>query len=248
MFKLSTPIWNNMLKDKILAKVTELSNAEFNYSFENDTDKVKDLDYDCSGIVMDATVLYFEIKNIPSMLKTGKRLASRVYKMYHHSLEEVAKATNCIFNCYTPESFLLIYPKEDHAVEYAVDVATMTADLFSNQLREILEQHTHINFAIGIDKGNIMGTKVVSDNGNDHVVWFGTTIDKAKAICHECNRPFFVGTSGTVFHHLDEDHRITTKRIMGFKKQVDIWTSVTYQFENVKKHLYQTNLLKSFED
>lgn len=237
----------NMLIDYITAKISDLSKAEFKYSYENDTENTKALDYDCCGIVMDATVLYFEIKNIPSMLKTGKRLATRVYKMYYHALLEVAKNTNGIFNCYTPESFLLIYPKEHHDVAYAVDVALKIADMFSNKLREIIEQHCHINFSIGIDKGNIMGTKVSADD-KDQIVWFGSTIDKAKTISHECNRPFFVGTSGTVHHHLDEEHRVTTKSILGFKKQIDIWTTVSYQFENVKKHLYQTNLLKSFDE
>lgn len=237
-----------MLIDNILTKTNELCAAEFNYSYANDFEPLKSLDQGCNGMVMDATVLYFEIKNISSMLKTGKRLATRIYKIYHHALEEIAKATEGHFNCYSPDSFLLIYPKEKFDVTYVVDVAINIADLFCVRLRESIEQHGHINFAIGIDKGNIMGSKNSSDNGNDHIIWIGTPIDKAKAICHECNRPFFVGTSGTVHHHLDEEHRVITKRIMGFKKQVEIWTAASYQFENVKKHLYQTNLLKPFEE
>lgn len=237
-----------MLIEKLTAKISELAKVEFNYSYEKGTENAKALDYECSGIVMDATVLFFEIKNLSTLLKTGKRLTTRIYKMYFHVLREVAKTTGGIFNCYTPESFLLIYPKEQHEVAYAVDVALMTADLFSNKLREIFEQHCHINFSIGIDKGNIMGTKVASEQDFDQIVWIGSAIDKAKTISHECNRPFFVGTSGTVHHHLDEAHRVTTKNILGFKKQIDIWTSVSYQFENVKKHLYQTNLLKSFDE
>lgn len=237
-----------MLKEAILTKAQELANADFTYSFTNNFDTLNSLDDDCSGIVVDATVLYFEIKNIPSMLKTGKRLASRVYKMYHHALLEIAQATQGHFSCYSPQSFLLIYPKENHDVVYAVDVALHTAELFSTRLRDTFEQLAPMSFSIGLDKGNILGTKAISDNGNNQIAWIGTTIDKAKAICHECNRPFFVGISGTVHQHLDEDHRVITKRVMGFKKQVDIWTTASYQFENVKKHLYQTNLLKPFEE
>lgn len=237
-----------MLKETILTKITELSHTDFNYSFTNNFGSLDLLDYDCSGIVMDASVLYFEIKNIPSMLKNGKRHATRVYKMYYHALKEIAKATKGHFCCNSPDSFLLIYPKEDHDVAYAVDVALHIADLFSNGLRESIEEHSPLSFAIGIDKGNIMGSKVSSDNGDDRIIWIGIPIDKAKAICQECNRPFFVGTSGTVHHHLDEDHRVITKNILGFKKKIDIWTVASYQFENVKKHLYQTNLLKPFEE
>ena len=237
-----------MFKDTILAKTNELCTAEFTYSYSNIFEPLNSLNPDCNGMVMDATVLYFKIKNIPSLLKTGKRLATRIYKIYHHALAEIAPKTEGHLSCYSPDSFLLIYPKEKHDVTYAVDVAINTAELFSNGLREPIEQLGHVNFAIGIDKGNIMGSRVSSDNGNDHIIRLGTPIDKAKAICNECNRPFFVGTSGTVHHHLDEDHRVITKRIMGFKKQVDIWTTVSYQFENVKKHFYQTNYLKPFEE
>ena len=237
-----------MLTEKLLNKINELSSAEFNYTFTNDFNALNSLTYECNGIVMDATILFFEIKNISSMLKTGKRLATRVYKIYHDVLQEIATATQGHFSCYSPESFLLIYPKEQHDVVYAVDVAIKTADMFCNKLREALEPLCHVNFAIGIDKGNIMGSRNNSDNGNDQIIWIGTSIDKAKAICHECNRPFFVGTSGTVHHHLDEEHRVITKHILGFKKQIDIWTTASYQFENAKKHLYQTNYLKSFEE
>ena len=35
--------------------------------------------------------------------------------------------------------------------------------------------------------------------------------------------------------------RIAQRKILGLKKTVEMWTKVTYQYENVKKHLYQTN-------
>ncbi|MBR4392270.1 MAG: hypothetical protein IKT08_09240 [Bacteroidales bacterium] len=236
------------MKEDIINKVTELANAEFAYTFASDFEGLKTLDYGCTSLVTDATVLYFQIKNIPSLLKTGKRLAAKIHKLYQHTLEAIAKETQGHLNCYSPDSFLLIYPKENHNVNEVVDIALKTASFFITELREIIEQHGHVSFSIGIDKGNILGTKVQSDNNNDHILWFGTPIDKAKAIGHECNRPFFVGLSGTVYHHLDEEHRISTKHVLGFKKEVEIWSTVSYSFENVKKHLYQTNLLKSFEE
>ncbi|MBR6878080.1 MAG: hypothetical protein IKM95_01690 [Bacteroidales bacterium] len=237
-----------MNSQSLLTEIQELSKAEFNYSFSTDLNELNRLGYGCSGIVMEAHVLYFEIKNIPTMLKTGRRHATRVYKMYHHALKEVAKETGGLFSCISPEGFLLIYPKEKYDSGYAIDTALKTANLFSKTLHDTIEEQAHVNFSIGIDMGNILCTKVQSDNDTDRMIWVGTAINKAKAIADECNRPFYVGTSGTVFQHLDENHRYTTKKILGIKKQVEIWTTVSYQFENVKKHLHQTNLLKSFED
>ena len=236
------------LKQTVIDKTNTLSSAEFSYTVSNSLEKFETLDHDCSGLVMDATVLYFEIKNLPFMLKTGKRLAARMYKFYYHALREICDKTGGFLNCYSPSSFLMIYPKERFEVADVVDIAIKTADLISTELRETIEQHSHINFGIGVDRGNLLVTKVQSDGQYEHAAWFGTTIDKAMAISHECTKPYYVGISGTVYQHLDEEHRVATKRILGIKKHVDIWSTVTYQFDNVKKHLYQTNFHKSFEE
>lgn len=236
------------LKQAAIEKASVLSNEEFNYTLTNDFDAIESLDLDCSGIVLDATLLFVQIKNIPFLLKTGKRLAARVYKFYYHALKEVCKATHGYLNCYSPDSFLILYPKEQNEVADVVDIAIKTADLISTGLREIIEPHGHINFGIGVDKGNLLGTKAQDNEGYDHVLWYGTSINKAIAISHECNKPFFVGISGTVYQHLDEDHRYVTKRILGIKKRTELWSTVSYQFENIKKHLYQTNFHKSFEE
>lgn len=236
------------IKQTVIDKATALTNAEFSYSVTARFEELNDLDHDCSGIVMDATILYLEIKNLSFLLKTGKRLAARIYKLYYHTLNEICKETKGFLNCYAPNAFLMIYPKEQHEVADVVDIALKTADLISNGLKDIAELYGHINFSIGVDRGNILGTKTQSDLGSEHISWFGTTINKAIAISHECMKPFYVGLSGTVYQHLDEEHRTATKRILGIKKHVEMWTTMSYQFENVKKHLYQTNFHKSFEE
>ena len=35
--------------------------------------------------------------------------------------------------------------------------------------------------------------------------------------------------------------RVRTRRILGIKKRIEVWNKVSYQYDNVKKHLYQTN-------
>lgn len=231
----------------ILEKANALTDAEFQYTNSSNFSLIDSLDNDCTGLVMESTVIYFEIKNLHLMLKTGKRLAARVYKIYYNALKEVCTETEGFLNCCSPNSFLLIYPKEQHHVNQVVEIAMKIADLFSIKMREVIEKNTAISFAMGVDIGNILCTKVNSDYGYSQAVWFGTAINKAATICHECNRPFFVGVSGTVFNRLDENLKVTTKRILGIKKQIDMWTRNSYMFENEKKHLYQTNFHKSFE-
>ena len=236
------------LTQNILAKTTELSDVEVTYTNTSDFNFIDTLDTNCSAIVTEATVIYFEIKNIPLLLKTGKRFAAKMYKIYYHALQEICKNTGGYFSCYSPYSFLMIYPKHNYNISYVVDLAVKTATLFCTTLREQIEKHSHLNFSLGVDFGNILGTKAIVNDNFTQVVWFSPVIEKAITIAHECQRPFFVGISGTVFHHLDDDMKRTTKRILGFKKEVDIWNRVSYEFENVKKHLYQTNFQKPFEE
>lgn len=236
------------LTQEILEKTTALSDVEFEYTTTSDFSLTQSLNDDCNAIVMEATVIYLEIKNIDVLLKTGKRLAARIYKFYYNALKRICQETGGHLNCYSPHGFLMIYPKSEYDMSYVVDVAMKTADLISVGVREPFEKHSHCNFAIGVDNGNVLGTKTFTENGENHIAWFGHTIEKAIVISHLCQRPFFVGISGTVFHHLDDSLKKTTKRILGIKKEVDIWTRVSYEFENVKKHLYQTNFHRSFEE
>ena len=234
--------------DNTKQKVEALSNMDYIYKITSDFSYLNSLNHDSSGIVMEATVIYIEIRNLEFLLKTGKRLASRIYKMYYQALLDVVENTGGTLNCFTPDSFLMIYPKSQHDTSYVVDIAIKTADMLSVTLKDAFEKHTHVNFAIGIDKGNILGTKCLSDGQNEHISWFGTPIKKAIAISKQCTRPFFVGISGTVYEHLDDNLRTTTRRILGIKKHIEIWSRISYQYENIKKHLYQTNIHKSFSE
>ncbi|MBO7083004.1 MAG: hypothetical protein J6W30_04090 [Bacteroidales bacterium] len=236
------------LTQSLLEKTIELSNVDVTYTNTSDFNFIDTLDTNCNAIVLEATVIYFEIKNIPILLKTGKRLAARIYKIYYNSLQEICKETGGYFSCYSPYSFLMIYPKHHYNVSYVVDVAIKTATLFCTTLREPIEKHSHISFSMGIDHGNILGTKTISNDKFPQMVWFSPDIEKARTIAKECQRPFFVGLSGTVYHHLDDSLKRTSKRILGIKKEVDIWNRVAYEFDNVKKHLYQTNFQKPFEE
>ena len=229
-------------------KINQLSEVEFEYKTTDDFNYMESLNNDCTGIVMEANVIYFKINNIDFMLKTGKRLAARIYKMFYHTLHEICETTGGHFNCYSPDSFLLIYPKEKFDETYTVNVAIKTATLFNINLRETFEKHTHLNFGIGVDHGNILGTKTINENGYTHIAWYGNAIEKAIALSRLSQRPFLVSVSRSVYHHLDENLQTTTKTILGIKKEVSLWTRSSYEFDNVKKHLYQTNAQISFKD
>lgn len=237
--------WEKELND-ILTKYSE---DEFNYIDTKDISQAANIDYGCSGVYMESTIIYFEIKNLAYILKEhGRRKAARAYTMFHTVITSIAEKTGAFVNCFAPNAMLIIYPGKEEANKAAIRGAMRIAyafnDAFKHQFREIIG----LEFSMGIEHGHIMGTKCLSDNGYDHISWFGSCIYKAMRICKECARPFYIGVSGSIYHSLDEDLRITERRILGIKKKVEIWTRISYQYDNVKKHLYQTNHKISFDE
>ena len=229
-------------QDSLTEKITALSTAEFDYIETFDVKRESEINLDCSGIYMDSTVIYFEIKNIAYMLKeNGRRKVAQAYTMYRTVLAAIAEQTGGFVNCFSPNAFLIIYPGKEESIEKAIKGALKISYALGETYKSQFSHIASLEFSMGMDQGHIMGTKNLSDNGKEHLSWFGTCIYKAMRISKECARPFYVGVSGAIYRNLDDSMRITTRRILGIKKSVEIWTKVTYQYENVKKHLYQTN-------
>lgn len=236
--------WEKELSDKL----TKFSEDEFNYIDTKDITNADNIDYGCSGVYMEAAVIYLEIKNLPYILKeNGRRKAAKVYTMLHTVTTSIAKKTGAFVNTLSPNAILVVYPGKEEvnkdAVRGAMRISYALSDAFKHQFSEF-----GMEFSMGLDHGHIMGTKNLSDNNYDSITWFGSCIYKAMRICNECARPFYVGVSGSIYHNLDEDLRIAERRILGIRKKVEIWTKVSYQYENVKKHLYQTNHKISFDE
>lgn len=236
-------------KDELSEQLATLSKADFDYIETKDINRISELDNNCTGIYMESTIIYFEIKNALAVLKDqGRRKMAQAYTMYYRILSALAEKDGGFVNCYSPNSFVVIFPgKEDEQVT-AVKCAMKIAYALSETYKDKFAHIAGLEFAMGMDHGHIMGTKTGSDNSMEHLSWFGTCIYKAQRICKECSRPFYVGISGIIYHSLDEDMRITYRRILGIKKSVEVWTKVSYQYENVKKHLYQTNQKISIDE
>jgi class 3 adenylate cyclase len=235
-------------KEELAEKLSTLSKAEFKYIETDDISRVSEIDLNCSGIYMEATIIFFEIKNWSFLLKEhGRRKVAQVYTMYNEVLSAIAKQTGAFVNCLSPNSFLIVYPgKDDYApaIKGAMKIAQALSDTFKADFANI----NGLEFSMGMDHGHIMGTKCMSDNNMEHLSWFGNCIHKAHRISNECSRPFYIGVSSGIYHNLSEELRITSRRILGIKKSVEIWTKVSYQYENVKKHLYQTNKKLPIDD
>lgn len=230
--------WTESLGEKLSSYALE----EFNYKETKDINDASQIDLGVSGLYMEASIIYLEIRNVPYILKEhGRRKMAQGYTMVSEVLNAIAEHTGAFVNSYAPNAFLVVYPGKEETFHEAVKGALKVSHALSEDFKSQFDTIPGFEFAMGIDHGHIMGTKTQSDNGTEHFAWFGSCVYKAMRICKECARPFYIGISGSIYHSLGEDLRTTTKRILGIKKSVEIWTKISYQYDNVKKHLYQTN-------
>ena len=69
-------------KDTLGEKLTAYSKSEFEYIETKDVSDASKISLGCSGIYMEATIIYFEIKNFHYILKeNGRRKIAQTYTM-----------------------------------------------------------------------------------------------------------------------------------------------------------------------
>lgn len=223
------------LYDTLDDRLKALSEAEFQYIESNDISRASELDHNCTGIYMEATVIYFAIKNQSFIIKEhGRRKMAKIHTLFHEVISAIAKQNGCFVNCYSPETFLIVYPGKEESVSVAVRTAMKIAFALSDTYKPLYADIPSIEFSMGIDHGHIMGTKSITEIESDHITWFGSSIYKAKAISKESARPYHIGVASIVFHNLEENLKIKEKRILGIKKTVELWNKVSYQLRTQK--------------
>lgn len=237
------------LKETLSTRLSALASSEFEYIESKDINKSAEINHDCTGLYMEATVIYFEIKNILFLLKeNGRRKVAQTYTLFREVLSALAEEAGGFVSCHSPSAFLIIFPGKEENMSNAVKCATKIAYALSDEFKSIFGKTTGLEYGMGLDHGHMMGTKNPTDHSFERMVWFGNCVYKARTIAKECTRPYHVGVSSIIYHALPENMLFTTRNILGIKKRVDLWTKMSYQFENEKKHLYQTNHKIKFDE
>lgn len=238
----------SVLKDSLSEKLSALSTSEFDYIETNSVSQASQIGFDCSGIFMESTIIYFEIKNLEFITKeSGRRKAAMIYTMFQELLSGFAKDNGGFVNCFSSNAFLVIFPGGEDNLNQVVTTSFKIAFAINNTFKDEFSKFVGLEFGLGIDHGHILGTKTLSDNDLEIITWFGSCINKAQLIAHQSIRPFYVSISSLIFHNLDESLKTEKRHILGIPKTVELWTKNSYNFENTKKHFYQSNYKIPFE-
>ena len=123
-------------KEALSTKLSAYAESEFDYIETKDIKNVSKIDLGCTGIYMEGTIIYFEIKNLPYILKeNGRRKAAQTYTMFKEVLTAVTEEDEAFVNCFSPNAFLIVYPGRDESMEIAVKGALRIAHALSEDFK-----------------------------------------------------------------------------------------------------------------
>ena len=105
-------------EQSLIDKVNSLAGAEFDYIETSDIREASKLDLGCTGIYIEATTIYFEIKNITHLLReNGRRKTAQAYTMFKEVLTAISEQNEGFVNCFSPNAFLVIYPGKEETLK-----------------------------------------------------------------------------------------------------------------------------------
>ena len=96
-------------KESLAEKLTTYSDAEFDYIETNNISEASKIDLGCTGIYMEATIIYFEIKNFPiSSRKTADARPLKPTPCSRRCLPPSPSKHDAFVNCFSPNAFLVV--------------------------------------------------------------------------------------------------------------------------------------------
>lgn len=236
------------LKDDIVSKAKEIESTTFvvtpvTYVPTIDTSA---LTFGCTGLEFEATVLYIDMRGSTKVLNSHqKRVVAKLHMIYYHAIVKIAKVNGGEIRSFNGDSLLVFFQgttkeKLSIAVKTAMQIRYAITDLVNDKLKNYMD----INFGIGLDYGKILATKVGlggTDTTKD-LIWIGNAVNKSTVISDNSKSPNYVGISKLVYDNLEDYVKFgKQKDFFGNDIDVDMWTSVTIEYNGTFETYYRTS-------
>lgn len=236
------------LKDDIISKAKEIESTTFvvtpvTYVPTIDTSA---LTFGCTGLEFEATVLYIDMRGSTKVLNSHqKRVVAKLHMIYYHAIVKIAKVNGGEIRSFNGDSLLVFFQgttkeKLSIAVKTAMQIRYAITDLVNDKLKNYMD----IDFGIGLDYGKILATKVGlggTDTTKD-LIWIGNAVNKSTVISDNSKSPNYVGISKLVYDNLEDYVKFgKQKDFFGNDIDVDMWTSVTIEYNGTYETYYRTS-------
>ena len=242
------------LKEDIINKTNEFHSQKFKLETVAavPTVETKQLTFGCNGWSFDAVVLYIDMRHSTALLDEHRRnVIAKLHMSYYHAIVKIAKADGGEIRSFNGDSLLVFYLGNNTvAVDRAVRSAFKMKYAITELINPILKEYSDINFGIGIDMGNIIATKVGigGDSTTKDLIWLGNAVNRSTRISDECEAPFYVGISDTVFNHIPDNLKTyTEQQYYGLKITKNVWQSQNMLYNYKCETYYKSRCRISFD-
>jgi adenylate cyclase len=237
------------LRQDIYTKVKDIINENFKTEEVTSVPDINNskLTFVNTGLWFHGTVLYIDLRDSTKILnKHNKVTIAKIHKAYLHTTVKIATSLNGEVRSFNGDSVLAFFAGNtkrtlSNAVKAAMQIRFMIANEESG-INKLLSEYSAVNFGIGLDHGRILCTKVGvgGDNNTKDLIWIGNAINKSVIISDECGSPTYIGISSHVYKNLEDDVKYGTTDLFGQKKQADMWSPYSVQYNGQYETFYKT--------
>jgi len=235
------------MKIDIEEKVKHILNRCFEIE---DIETVPDLDdsrlnYENKGLRFEATVLYVLIKNTEKiLLNYDEVMLAKFRRIYFYVVVEIVESLGgTIRRAHDNGLYVFFQGTTQDSLNRAVKAAMKIKYMLTNEyskVRKMLEIYDVLDFAIGIDDGQVLCTKVDSDNmQQDKLIWSGCSLNRAMKIAKKLKVPEHIGVSELVHYNLNDSVKYT--KVKGQTKKQEIWNVNCFDNQADEQKYYSTS-------
>lgn len=233
------------MKMEIENAVQQILNSPFETEECDDVPRIGDkrLIGGNKGLKFEATVLYILIKNLDEILsKNNPIMVAKFRSVYFYLVIEIVHDLGGSVRRITENGFYIFFQGTtqdslNNAVKSALKIKYMLTNEYS-KVRKSLEIYEVLNFAIGIDDGEVLCVGFNSEHTRQkELVWSGTPLNTSMNIAQQLKVPQHVGISALVHFNLKDNLKYTKSKDKSNTAKEEIWHENYFDLV-VEKHKY----------
>ncbi len=235
------------LKDDITQQVDEYLLGDYDIDEVDYIPEVVDVTFGNTGLKIEATVLYIDIRRSTEILDVHRRqTVAKIHKSFLYTASKIAVTNDGYIRSFGGDSILAFWGGNyKNEVSQAVISAMQMEYMLSNVLGGRFRKYDKIDFGIGIDWGEILVVKsgLKRDPNNNDLLWIGTPVNFAVKLGDSASSPNHIKISEDVYDNLEEFAKYGNKQnLWGQNEQVDMWEKENnFKFAGSYYTIYSTD-------
>lgn len=235
------------MKTDIETKIERTLNNPFEIE---DIETVPDLNdsrfcFDNKGLRFEATVVYLEIRNTVHILRRNNNVMLEKIRMsyFYVVMEIVHDLGGTVRRAHDDGVYIFFQGTTQDSLNRAVKASMKIKYMLTNEyskVKKMLDIYDALDFAIGIDDGKVLCTKVGSEHTQQgDLIWSGDALNIATKITKNLRVPEHIGVSELVHYNLRDSIKYSKNKEETDRQE--IWSLGSFEHNNEQQKYFYTS-------